>query len=1038
MVNWTDYLKSLCEEYEQWCKGTIEGVVGGRQVDQKASGLLLDLKVKRVQLKKEESGERQEKTERFGVLKEVRKYAKEHVLLVGRSGSGKSTALIKLLLEEINSYRAGILPTSGLGKQDAYPTIQNVNQQPKIPVLVELRYYETSVLDLTQEFLQRHNPNLDIDLETVKKWLRQGCLLLLVDGLNELPTEEAHRNLLKFRQNYQKTTPMIFTTRDLGVGGDLNIANKLEMQPLTEVQIEEFVRAYLGNNAEEMLRQLNDRKRELSETPLLLSMLCRVYDKEAKIPENLGSAFQEFSRIYDNKLKADVPVHENSRSWWSELLQQLAFNMIAVEGLVPILNISKSSGENNAEEILTQFLEREKFDKPRDYAKRWLEDLLEHHLIQCTNNDKIEFRHQLIQEYYTAESLLKQLPHLLTDEHRLKWEHLNYLKWTEPLALMLELVEDEKQALRIVQLAQEVDLRLGTRLAGAVKPEFQAQTVGLIAGLEIPSKVKIQLLGITRSEKAIPHIQPALALKDEDYGVRSKATEALVNIGSEGAVDVFKLALNYEDYSASCNAIIALEKIGSQAAIEALKPFLKHKDLSVCMSVALPVIFKPMLSKSKPTFSELFEKLEQVKTNHKMFYPPSQIYDVDDIGNQNNIHGKVTNLLEKLGSPTTVEDWKKALNHEDSDVRRHAVYALGDIGSEAALEELKLALNHEDSNVRISAVRALGNIRSEAAFEALKLALNDEESDVRRSVVYVLETILEKIGDKATLEGLKLALNNEESDVRRISAFALGKIGDKAALDELKLALNDKKSDVRRSAVSALGNIRSEAAIEALQNVLNNDEEPDVRRSAASALGNIDSEAAVKALQNALNDRDFNVRREAAEGLGKIARSDLIPEFNNILRTNTEINWLDIIAAVQERCKFYNYDIYQSPPPPLAQLTDSNISTHVHNRTIYIGVGNYIEKVGTYIQGDYINMSQDLTQAAAQIQDLIEQLQKRGMTVDTAQEQVATDIATQAQNSPTMKAKLEKWVQSLGDATVTDVIKGTVKLAIRSAGIPLP
>lgn len=83
-------------------------------------------------------------------------------------------------------------------------------------------------------------------------------------------------------------------------------------------------------------------------------------------------------------------------------------------------------------------------------------------------------------------------------------------------------------------------------------------------------------------------------------------------------------------------------------------------------------------------------------------------------------------------------------------------------------------------------------------------------------------------------------------------------------------------------------------------------------------------------------------------------------------------------------------------------------------------------------------MSQDLTQAAAQIQELIEQLQKSGLTVDSAQEKVAKDVANQAQNNPTMKDKLVKWGQSLGDATVNDVVKGAVKLAIRSAGIPLP
>lgn len=60
------------------------------------------------------------------------------------------------------------------------------------------------------------------------------------------------------------------------------------------------------------------------------------------------------------------------------------------------------------------------------------------------------------------------------------------------------------------------------------------------------------------------------------------------------------------------------------------------------------------------------------------------------------------------------------------------------------------------------------------------------------------------------------------------------------------------------------------------------------------------------------------------------------------------------------------------------------------NRTINLGSGDYYESIrtdgGNYIQGNYINMSQDLTQAASQIQNLIEQLQKSGVEVEAAQE----------------------------------------------------
>jgi HEAT repeats len=179
-------------------------------------------------------------------------------------------------------------------------------------------------------------------------------------------------------------------------------------------------------------------------------------------------------------------------------------------------------------------------------------------------------------------------------------------------------------------------------------------------------------------------------------------------------------------------------------------------------------------------------------------------------------------------------------------------------------------------------------------------------------------------------------------------------------------------------------------AISSLCNALLTDPDPSVRCSSAEALGKVGSEDAVPALSKAFNDIDGDVRQKVAEALGKIG----------------EIN----------------------------KMTG--------DRIINTGGGNYYESIdtggGNYIQGNYINMSQDLTQAAVQIQDLIEQLQKQGMPVDVAQEQVAKGMATHVESNPTMKDKLVKWGQSLGDATVSDVVKGVVKLAIRSAGIPLP
>lgn len=121
-------------------------------------------------------------------------------------------------------------------------------------------------------------------------------------------------------------------------------------------------------------------------------------------------------------------------------------------------------------------------------------------------------------------------------------------------------------------------------------------------------------------------------------------------------------------------------------------------------------------------------------------------------------------------------------------------------------------------------------------------------------------------------------------------------------------------------------------------------------------------------------------------------------------------------------------------------------SQSMAERNINTGGGSYYETIntggGNYIQGNYVNMSQDLTEAARQIQELLNQLQKSGVTIETAQEQVATDLAKQAESNPTVMGKLVGWGKTLAnkasETTVSEAAKAIVPLALKLVGIPLP
>src|SRR5205085_2294162 len=91
---------------------------------------------------------------------------------------------------------------------------------------------------------------------------------------------------------------------------------------------------------------------------------------------------------------------------------------------------------------------------------------------------------------------------------------------------------------------------------------------------------------------------------------------------------------------------------------------------------------------------------------------------------------------------------------EESMLKSHAAYALGDIGDARAVEPLVQVLDDEDVGVREAATFALG-----------------------------------ELGDGRAVEGLIKRLKDDVLGIRSLAAEALGKLGEERALPALLLAL---------------------------------------------------------------------------------------------------------------------------------------------------------------------------------------------------------------------------------------------------------
>ncbi len=103
--------------------------------------------------------------------------------------------------------------------------------------------------------------------------------------------------------------------------------------------------------------------------------------------------------------------------------------------------------------------------------------------------------------------------------------------------------------------------------------------------------------------------------------------------------------------------------------------------------------------------------------------------------------------------------------------------------------------------------------------------------------------------------------------------------------------------------------------------------------------------------------------------------------------------------------------------------------------------GGFAAERALQVGGQLIDLSaaNSLADAAKEIQELLQQLQKQGVSPEDATEQAASDLATQAKANPGVMSKVVKWgMDTAGKTTVGEATKGVIKLALQLLGIPLP
>lgn len=208
-------------------------------------------------------------------------------------------------------------------------------------------------------------------------------------------------------------------------------------------------------------------------------------------------------------------------------------------------------------------------------------------------------------------------------------------------------------------------------------------------------------------------------------------------------------------------------------------------------------------------------------------------------------------LLEQLRSGSSAE-------------RLWAARDLGLRRREEGIGPLLAALEDPDAGVRWATALALGRIGDSCALESLIAALDDDDYLVRMMVAHALE----KIDDDRAGDGLIERLDDDSEWVQRVAAHALGTLDYTEAIPALARTLSGATVPVKREAAAALGQMGGRA-VEVLVSQLKADDVT-VRRAAMVGLSCAGKDEGMETpIIDALGDEDAQVRREAAQTLGR-------------------------------------------------------------------------------------------------------------------------------------------------------------------------
>lgn len=810
------------------------------------------------------------------------------LLILGDPGAGKTVLLLQLAEMLINSAK-------------------NDTRKP-IPIVLNLSSWGFSQKSLHEWLISETSRTYRVRANTVKTWLDDNRLLLLLDGLDEVKEGVRARcveNINAFRREYDRTRTVVCSrVKDYeDLPERLDLKGAVVLSALTESQVDD----YLSDPALASLREViteDETLREMATTPFLLNTMVYAYaDQPAAALRGYSIPAERRKHLFDTYLEKRLT--ENPTPWgYKKSRQYLEWLATKMQAYVQTVF--------RFEDIRPYWLNEEEREQALGHVTRFqiLYVLPMMILIALGFSSKdlrifisvlillpvvvvvsrgVRIKRDVLSGDISPKSMFKDIGRgdrliqkvVLWRNGRLPWRWRFFFNTMTSLQIMRRVGDGyifiHRYLLESLANRDEIII-LFSRLADFSHTQQHALgALARIANLDTQDTPKAPDVIAKILEKTHLHqIDYDSILRHGELEFRRGAAFALRYI-ENGSVEPVIAALNDKDRVVRRSAALALPRIGKKLDVEELIPFLFHRDPDVRFYTARTLGEIQDIRAVEPLIRALKDRRHFVR-------------------------GKAAYALGEIQDKRAVEPLINALRDWRIDVKRAAIISLGSIGDKRATDVLISILKGRNRQLRLEAIEALGLIGEVRAVEPLIALLQDKDAEIKVRAIQALGMI----GDNSAVIPLIKALGEDDPVVRINAAHALGQIRDNRAIQPLIAALQDANHRVVADAAFALGEFDDEQAIKPLQFLLDSDsarvkfiaaatlvklgnlellpllleglehESAYLRYQIAYRLGEIGDESAVAALIDVLNDEEQYVRLTAAASLTKIGTAEAL------------------------------------------------------------------------------------------------------------------------------------------------------------------